>query len=114
MQKLAADIAAKEAARPKIVEPRPRCIRQVHEIYFRTVKPGLMSFGQVPNYQGTLGECRLWAQEIGAEWNLPIVEAPGKNPDLQSRTFETPAIYIVTVEFDEFESRGGQRCVFRY
>jgi hypothetical protein len=45
---------------------------------------------------------------------LPILEAPDKNPDLQSRAFEAPAIYIIGIEFDEFESHNGQRRVLRY
>ena len=115
MARLESDKLAREAAAPKIVETRPRCIRQVHEIHVRTAKPGLMGFGAQPNFQGSLTECRLWAREKSAEWNLPVAEIPDKNPDLTSRIFESPGIYIATVEFDEFSTLpGGQRRVFRW
>jgi len=52
-----------------------------------------------------------WARERAEESNLPIVEVPDVNPDLESRSFEAPGIYVVVTEFDELDPR--ETRVFR-
>jgi len=46
--------------------------------------------------------------------NLPIVEIPGVNPDLQGPDFKSSAIYIIATRWDEFDDSKGFRRVFRY
>jgi hypothetical protein len=70
-----------------------------------------MRFGAMPNYDGCLSECRAFARDQAANLNLPIVEVPGVNPDLQAKDFEKPAIYIVAEQFDELAP--GETRVFR-
>jgi hypothetical protein len=42
---------------------------------------------------------------------LPIIEVPGVNADLKGPGFEVPAIYMVTIQYDELAP--GELCCVR-
>jgi hypothetical protein len=80
---------------------RPKCWRTVHQVHIRPGGPTLMRFGAMPNFDGCLSECREFARDQALNLNLPVIEAPGVNPDLAAPDFEKPAIYICAIQFDE-------------
>ena len=65
-----------------------------------------------PAYWGHLPECRAWAKEMSNELNLPVIEIGRENPNLQSRDFEAPGIYIIIEKFGQFNDPGHR--VYRY
>ena len=99
----------------KVTIPEPRCVVTQHLIYVRYANPGSMQppFGTTPADWGSLSECRARAKELGNQMNLPVVEISEINPDLKSKVFASPAIYICCEQFDQWSPSARGR-VFRY
>ena len=94
--------------------PEPRCVVRQTVAHIRREKYGQYDrpFGVYPDFWGSLLDCRQWAKEKALELNLPVIEAPQPNPDLRSRDFEAPAVYLCLEEWDQFSDKSGR--VFRY
>src|SRR5262245_16925856 len=94
---------------PPEEQNRPRAIRTIHEVHIRTATAGLMRFGISPNFDGCLSECRDFARDEAANLNLPVIEIPGVNANLESADFERPAVYIRAIQFDEMDPNETRR-----
>ena len=108
------DAPPKREPPPVAAQREPRCIVTQHLIYVRYANPNSVQppFGTSPTHWGPLSDCRARARELGDQLNLPIVEIERENPNLQAKEFESPGIYIVCEQFDQFNDPGHR--VFRY
>jgi hypothetical protein len=87
--------------------------RTQHECHIRGLAAAL-SFGVHPNFWGCESEVTAWARERSLEMNLPLIMVGQLNPDLKSRIFESPGVYVIAIRWDEFENVGGVSRVHRY
>ena len=99
----------------KVVIPEPRCIVRQTVAHIRRATYGELDrpFGAYPDHWGGRLDCLEWAREMANRLNLPVIEVPQPNPDLRSRDFEAPAIYLCLEEFDQWSPNARGR-IFRY
>jgi hypothetical protein len=107
----------KEPAPVKIVEPEPKCWVVQHEVRIRKAKLEASEVAvdfayRPPANWGCLSEMCIWGKEQALALNLPFIEIEPENPNLQSRDFEAPAVYLIRTRFDQFSDPSHR--VFRY
>jgi hypothetical protein len=110
------DVPKPEPKKPEpVVMPEPKCIVRQTVAHIRRATYGQYDrpFGVYPDHWGGHLDCLEWAKAKSLEMNLPVIEVPQPNPDLRARDFESPAIYLVAEEWDQFSPASNGR-VFRY